>query len=145
MAVAAQRREIVDAILSPVGRIASVVHFKILARIAQAAAIAVALDGEYSKPRPRGAADIFFIGHGAYSDSTNRTLVKRSCNGYITGMAVNPETTIRKLVSFPRELAAEIDEFRFANRIKTESGAIRKLVELGLSITKKDATKKARR
>jgi metal-responsive CopG/Arc/MetJ family transcriptional regulator len=52
---------------------------------------------------------------------------------YITFMAVNSETTVRKLVSLPREMVGRIEEFRFSNRIKTESEAIRRLIEAGLS------------
>jgi hypothetical protein len=48
---------------------------------------------------------------------------------YITDMTVNPETTTRKLVSFPRSMAREIEDFRFQHRIKTESEAIRRLLE----------------
>jgi metal-responsive CopG/Arc/MetJ family transcriptional regulator len=52
-------------------------------------------------------------------------------------MAVNPETTARKLVTMPHELAKEIDDFRFEHRIKTEVEAIRRLIELGLQAAKK--------
>lgn len=47
-------------------------------------------------------------------------------------MAVNPETTTRKLVSLPHEMVQAIDDYRFQQRIKTESEAIRRLIELGL-------------
>ncbi len=52
-------------------------------------------------------------------------------------MAVNPETTIRKLVSLPRALVQAIDDYRFGERIKTESEAIRRLIELGLKAVPK--------
>ncbi|MDN7354301.1 ribbon-helix-helix domain-containing protein [Acetobacter senegalensis] len=52
-------------------------------------------------------------------------------------MAVNPETTTRKLVSMPKELVQEIENYRFENRIKTESEAIRQLIKLGLDAFKK--------
>lgn len=61
---------------------------------------------------------------------------------YITGMAVNPETTTRKLVSLSHKLVAEIEDFRFANRIKTESEAIRRLIESGLRSTSKDGKRR---
>lgn len=48
-------------------------------------------------------------------------------------MAVNPETTTRKLVSLPRALAQAIADYRFTNRIKTEAEAIRRLIEMGLA------------
>ena len=51
---------------------------------------------------------------------------------YITRMAVNPETTVRKLVSLPREWIQEIEDFRFANRIKTESEAVSVLIRRSL-------------
>lgn len=52
--------------------------------------------------------------------------------GYINHMTVNSETTTRKLVSLPKTLVEEIDDFRFRNRITTQSAAIRALIELGL-------------
>lgn len=51
-------------------------------------------------------------------------------------MPVNPETTVRKLISLPKALAASIDDFRFRERIKTESETIRRLIELGLETAK---------
>jgi metal-responsive CopG/Arc/MetJ family transcriptional regulator len=47
-------------------------------------------------------------------------------------MAVNPETTTRKLVSLPHDLVTKIQDFRFDNRIASESEAIRRLIILGL-------------
>ncbi|MFD1627674.1 hypothetical protein [Azospirillum griseum] len=60
---------------------------------------------------------------------------------YITCMAVNPETTVRKLVSLPKPLAAAILDFRFEQRIGTESEAIRRLIELGLEAAKQQPEK----
>lgn len=51
-------------------------------------------------------------------------------------MAVNPDTTARKLVSLPRAMVREVENFRFEGRIKTESEAIRRLIELGLEAAK---------
>ncbi|MBB3808765.1 hypothetical protein [Pseudochelatococcus contaminans] len=48
-------------------------------------------------------------------------------------MAINPETTVRKLVSLPKTMVQEIDDFRFQERIKTEAEAIRQLIALGLA------------
>jgi metal-responsive CopG/Arc/MetJ family transcriptional regulator len=48
-------------------------------------------------------------------------------------MAVNPETTVRKLVSIPRELWAKIEDYRFDKRMKSESEAMRTLIEVGLA------------
>lgn len=55
-------------------------------------------------------------------------------------MAINPETTVRKIMSLPHPLAARVEEFRFANRIKTEAEAFRRLIELGLEAAKTDRT-----
>jgi len=52
--------------------------------------------------------------------------------GYITIMVVNSETTVRKLVSLPKSLVKKIEDFRFDERIKTESETIRRLIEIGL-------------
>lgn len=38
----------------------------------------------------------------------------------------------RKLVSLPRSLSEAVEDYRFSNRIKTESEAIRRLIEAGL-------------
>lgn len=47
-------------------------------------------------------------------------------------MVINNDTTTRKLISLPRAMVREIEDFRFENRIKTEAEAIRKLIALGL-------------
>lgn len=47
---------------------------------------------------------------------------------------------VRKLVTLSDELWAEIEDFRFANRVKTESDALRELLRRGL-----DAKGKGRR
>ena len=47
-------------------------------------------------------------------------------------MAVNSETTARKLVSMPHETVRAIQNFRFANRMASESQAIRRLINIGL-------------
>jgi hypothetical protein len=52
-------------------------------------------------------------------------------------MPVNTDTTTRKLVSLPKALVAAIQDYRFANRVGTESEAIRRLIELGLEAAKK--------
>jgi hypothetical protein len=67
------------------------------------------------------------------SDITDITpLSNAGRSGYITAMAVDPETTVRKLYSMPRALAKRIDDFRFRQRIKTEAEAVRLLIERGL-------------
>jgi Arc/MetJ-type ribon-helix-helix transcriptional regulator len=47
----------------------------------------------------------------------------------------------RKPVSLPLELAKAVEDYRFANRFKTESDAIRRLIELGLKVAKTKAGK----
>lgn len=51
-------------------------------------------------------------------------------------MPVNPDTTVRKLLSMPKTLAAEVSEYRFSQRIGTEAEAIRRLIELGLQASR---------
>jgi hypothetical protein len=38
----------------------------------------------------------------------------------------------RKIFSLPAELAEQVEDYRFAHRLKTEAEAIRRLVKLGL-------------
>jgi len=45
----------------------------------------------------------------------------------------------RKLVSFPAPLAQAIEDFRYTNRIPSDSEAIRQLVEVGLGKAKRAA------
>ncbi len=55
---------------------------------------------------------------------------------YIIAMPVNPETTVRKLVSLPKPMVAAIQDYRFERRISSESEAIRRLIESGLKAIK---------
>jgi hypothetical protein len=55
------------------------------------------------------------------------------CCTHTYGMLVNPETMFRKMLSMPREVWERIEDCRFENRIKTESEAIRRLIEAGLA------------
>ncbi len=43
----------------------------------------------------------------------------------------------RKMVSLPRPLAEAVEHYRFNSRIKTESEAIRRLIEAGLAAQEK--------
>jgi hypothetical protein len=52
-------------------------------------------------------------------------------------MAVNSETTVRKLVSLSRAQLQSIQNFRFEQRIGAESEAIRRLLDLGLEAARK--------
>lgn len=36
------------------------------------------------------------------------------------------------MVSLPADLAAQVEDYRFSHRMKTEAEAIRRLIELGL-------------
>lgn len=45
----------------------------------------------------------------------------------------------RKLVSLPAEIAKAIEDYRFANRIPSESETIRRLIDLGLKAAEKQA------
>jgi hypothetical protein len=52
-------------------------------------------------------------------------------------MPVNPETTVRKSVALPKELWEKIRAWRFKNEINTESGAMLRLIEIGLGAAPK--------
>jgi hypothetical protein len=47
-------------------------------------------------------------------------------------MAENDDPPVRKTVSLPSGFWRRIEDFRFENRIKRETEAIRRLIELGL-------------
>ena len=51
-------------------------------------------------------------------------------------MAVKDDK-VRKLVTIPEELWKEIEDFRFANRLKTESEAMRRLLQSGIDKERK--------
>ncbi|GAN61621.1 hypothetical protein ACI01nite_24860 [Acetobacter cibinongensis] len=57
--------------------------------------------------------------------------------GYFTYMAINKEKTVQKLISMPRELAEEISNYRYDNRLPSEAEAVRQLIKLGLEKRKK--------
>jgi len=58
------------------------------------------------------------------------------------GSMGRPKTMVsRKPVSLPPELSQAVEDFRFANRFKTESDAIRHLIELGLEAAGAKGTK----
>lgn len=58
-------------------------------------------------------------------------------------MAHNPETTVRKIFTLPRDLWERTEDYRFNMRIKTEAEAIRRLMELGLCFQSKEDINKA--
>ena len=45
----------------------------------------------------------------------------------------------RKIVSLTPELQQAVEDFRFVERIKTESDALRQLIELGLQAARRNA------
>lgn len=47
-------------------------------------------------------------------------------------MAINPETTDRKIIQVPKEMSRRIARYRFGNEIGAETEAIRRLIEKGL-------------
>jgi hypothetical protein len=51
---------------------------------------------------------------------------------YHVGMARPKSMDTRKMFSLPADLAAAVEDYRFAARIKTESEAIRRLLRIGL-------------
>lgn len=55
---------------------------------------------------------------------------------YIANMARIATLTAKKLVALEPSVVREIEDFRFSERIKTESEAIRRLIELGLEAAK---------
>jgi hypothetical protein len=55
-------------------------------------------------------------------------------------MARPSTAPIRKQVGLPERTAQAVEHFRFANRFKTESDAIRRLIELGLDAAARHET-----
>jgi hypothetical protein len=60
-------------------------------------------------------------------------------------MAENDDSPVRKTVSLPADFWRRIEDFQFENRIKRETEAIRRLIELGLEAAKGAGGSKARR
>lgn len=58
-------------------------------------------------------------------------------------MSVNPATTTRKLVSLPHATLRAVEDYRFSQRIRTESEAIRRLIDRGLDPGNLDAQKQS--
>jgi metal-responsive CopG/Arc/MetJ family transcriptional regulator len=57
-------------------------------------------------------------------------------------MTVNPDYHTRKLVTLPHELLRAVEDYRFDNRIKTESEALRALIRIGLATVEENTTTK---
>lgn len=47
-------------------------------------------------------------------------------------MAINPDTTVKKIVYLPKELWRRVEDVRFKRRFQSEAEAIRHLIEAGL-------------
>mgnify|MGYP003365714551 FL=1 len=54
-------------------------------------------------------------------------------------MARPSTAPVRKQVNLPAELAKAVEDYRFSNRLSTESEAIRRLIEAGLKAAKNPA------
>ena len=50
----------------------------------------------------------------------------------------------RKIVSLPSDMEKAVEDYRFENRISSESDAIRRLLELGLTAAKAQKPKRAK-
>lgn len=48
------------------------------------------------------------------------------------------ETTIRKTISLPAELWKRIEDFQFKARVKKDTEAVRRLLEIGLDAYERD-------
>ena len=64
---------------------------------------------------------------------TNKGLVNNIRMLYMVYMKSEPIYTVKKLLALTPELAQRIDEYRFKQRIKSESEAIRLLISQGLA------------
>jgi hypothetical protein len=67
-------------------------------------------------------------------DGVTGILARSTAAAYIDSVAVTPETTTRELVSLPNSMVQAIEELRFQERVKTESQAIRDLIEIGVKV-----------
>ena len=47
------------------------------------------------------------------------------------------DPVVRKTVSLPSSIWRQVEDYQFANRVKRETEAIRRLIELGLEAAKK--------
>lgn len=49
-------------------------------------------------------------------------------------MAMNPETTVKKVFHLPKELWERISDYRFRHRINSEAETIRRLVSIAIEL-----------
>jgi hypothetical protein len=59
-------------------------------------------------------------------------------------MSERPDPPIRKTVSLPASVWQQIEDYQFSNRVKRETEAIRRLIELGLRAAQGAADKPAK-
>ena len=52
--------------------------------------------------------------------------------GYAATMSESNDPIVRKTVSLPASVWRQIEDFQFGNRLKRETEAIRRLIDLGL-------------
>ena len=76
---------------------------------------------------------ITYIGHGK--------LFNMVYMRYIDFMPKPPILTVKKLVALTPDMTRAIEDFRFTQRVGSESEAIRRLIELGLEAAKAEAPK----
>lgn len=63
-------------------------------------------------------------------------LHRRRFRAYGVFMDAKSDPLVRKTVSLPTSMWKEIEDFQFANRVKRDSEAIRRLIEAGLKAAK---------
>jgi hypothetical protein len=59
---------------------------------------------------------------------------------YERGMPTSTDPAIRKTVSLPASVWKQVEDFQFSHRIKRETEAVRRLIQLGLAAAKKPET-----
>jgi hypothetical protein len=60
---------------------------------------------------------------------------------YLNAMPINPANSTRKLIAFRRSKFAEIDKFRSDLGLRSESEAVRRLIDAGLELYKNNRPK----
>jgi hypothetical protein len=58
-------------------------------------------------------------------------------------MADDDDTTIRKTISLPLKLWKRIEDFQFSARVKRDTEAVRRLIEMGLQAYADERAKKS--
>lgn len=68
-----------------------------------------------------------------------RTIAPNAQIGY-SGYMSDADPITRKTVSLPASMWRQVEDYQFANRIKRDAEAIRRLIELGLEAAKRGET-----